>query len=208
MNKIVCVYQIRNIVTGDLYIGSAIDYNRRVTRHLYFLRNGKHHSRYLQNAFNKYGEVNFVFESIELISDLNVLTIREQYWLDKLTPAYNTMKDIKSHIGVKRSAETIQKLSLAQMGKKCPEHVKEKIRQTLTGTKQSSATKQKRVKSMYQPILQLDRKTGALIKEWESATTAATTLGYSRVTIYESANQRREPFKDYIWRFKHETKNN
>lgn len=208
MNKIVCVYQIRNIVTGDHYIGSAIHYSRRVTRHLYFLRNGNHHSRYLQNAFNKYGESNFVFEVIELVNDLNALTTREQYWMDNLTPTYNTMKDIKSHIGVKRSAETKQKMSLAQMGKKCPEHVKEKIRQTLSGTKQSSETKQKRIKSMYQSILQIDRKTGTLIKEWESATTAAAALGYSRVTIYESANQRREPFKDYIWRFKHETKNN
>ena len=59
MIKIQCVYKITNIVNGKFYVGSTIDFNRRVKNHFNFLRNGAHHSIKLQNSFKKHDEINF-----------------------------------------------------------------------------------------------------------------------------------------------------
>lgn len=79
------IYQIRNLANGKLYIGSASNlYRRKKHQHLYLLRKRVHHNTHLQNAFNKYGEQNFIFEVIEFVEDKNKLLELEQYWLDKL----------------------------------------------------------------------------------------------------------------------------
>ena len=58
------------------------------------------------------------------------------------------MRDIKSHIGLKRSLETRKKMSLAQVGKKHSDETKQKLREINTGKKQSEEIIQKRVSSM------------------------------------------------------------
>ena len=79
------IYQIRNLANGKLYIGSASNlYRRKNHQHLYLLRKRVHYNTHLQNAFNKYGEQNFIFEVIEFVEDKNKLLELEQYWLDKL----------------------------------------------------------------------------------------------------------------------------
>ena len=200
--SIMCVYRIRNKLTNDLYIGSAINFTKRKAIHKRLLRRNVHHSRYLQNAFNVYKEDGFIFEIVELIADINTLLNREQYWIDILHPAYNTMKDIKSHIGIKRSEETKHKMSLSQTGKKHSKETIQKLRDIFTGKIQSTETKIKRAKKAYKSIIQINRNTNEVVKMWESATIASTTLGISRGAIYESANHRKQPFKDYIWEFK------
>ena len=56
MSKISGIYEIRNIITGDRYIGSSVDILKRFTTHKRFLKQGSHHSIILQNSFNKYKE--------------------------------------------------------------------------------------------------------------------------------------------------------
>jgi hypothetical protein len=56
-----CFYRIRRVKTGDLYVGSSGNFKIRKKIHLTDLRGNRHHSRYLQNAWNKYGEASFVF---------------------------------------------------------------------------------------------------------------------------------------------------
>lgn len=103
------IYKIRNIVNNKLYIGSSCRMQKRKTEHLYDLRRNKHHSPKLQNAWNKYGENNFVFEVIEEVE--KNLIIREQFWIDTLTPDYNILTICcNSRKGVKRTQATAQKL--------------------------------------------------------------------------------------------------
>lgn len=58
-------YKIENKINHDLYIGITINPNRREKKHFNDLRKHKHHNRYLQAAFDKYGEENFSFEILE-----------------------------------------------------------------------------------------------------------------------------------------------
>src|SRR5687768_12784577 len=62
------VYQIRCKPTGKIYIGSAVDLRARWEHHRGRLRRGDHRNRYLQNAWVKYGEVNFEFSVLEFVT--------------------------------------------------------------------------------------------------------------------------------------------
>lgn len=79
------VYKITCIVNSKIYIGSANDILKRKIKHWASLRGNYHENRYLQNAWNKHGENNFIFEVIELVMPWSILE-REQYWFDKLKP--------------------------------------------------------------------------------------------------------------------------
>jgi group I intron endonuclease len=75
------VYQIRCIPTGKIYVGSAVDLRDRWYRHCRSLLRGKHRNRYLQNAWDKYGEESFEFEILEYV-DVSHLLHAEQEWID------------------------------------------------------------------------------------------------------------------------------
>lgn len=49
------IYQIKNILTGKVYVGSSIDIHDRILDHKQMLKKDKHHSPKLQNSVNKYG---------------------------------------------------------------------------------------------------------------------------------------------------------
>ena len=57
---------------------------KRKHTHFNELRRGKHINKYLQHAYNKYGEANFVFEVIEFVNDKSNILDIEQCWIDKL----------------------------------------------------------------------------------------------------------------------------
>lgn len=103
------VYIIRNLTNNHIYIGSSSNLSLREKHHFKHLYEGKHHSRYLQNAFNKYGRDEFEF-SIILYCDNSNLLIYEQLYIDALNPEYNICKIAGSSLGVKRSKETIAKI--------------------------------------------------------------------------------------------------
>ncbi len=80
---VVTVYHIRNVVTGRYYVGSTVSLRQRQMDHFSYLRRGKHHSRKLQRAFDKYGESTFVFKSLEQCS-IEIRDQIEQKWMDQL----------------------------------------------------------------------------------------------------------------------------
>ena len=59
--RCVATYAIKNIVTGEAYVGSTANWRLRKNSHLHLLRKGAHHSVWLQRAWNKYGAQHFVF---------------------------------------------------------------------------------------------------------------------------------------------------
>lgn len=87
------VYQIRNLINGIVYIGSAVDLYQRMHGHFSNLRNKKHHTVKLQRSWNKYGEENFVFEILEIVErrvgetniefERRLCKEQEQSYLDK-----------------------------------------------------------------------------------------------------------------------------
>ena len=114
-HKISGIYKITNLVNGHCYVGSAANIKQRWAQHISALRLNKHHSIYLQRAWNKYGENNFSF-SIAEECEKNSLLQREQYHIDNSCSEYNILKFAGSPLGVKHSEESKKKNADAHMG--------------------------------------------------------------------------------------------
>lgn len=105
------IYQIINLKNNNKYIGSTKNFLNRKNRHLRELRKNKHHSIYLQRAWNKYGEENFLFSIIKEYININYNTLLEieQNLINQLNPVYNVSKTVKkitmSEDGKRRIAE-------------------------------------------------------------------------------------------------------
>lgn len=96
------IYVIINRLNGNTYVGSAVKFSRRWKKHLSDLKHGKHHSRHLQNAWDKYGDV-FSF-TVERWCAKDDLIRFEQEVIDLLKPEYNISPTAGgSQIGVVRS---------------------------------------------------------------------------------------------------------
>jgi len=115
------IYKITSIASGKIYIGCASNVRTRINGHLYDLRKEKHSNSYLQKAWSKYGEENFVFEIVEKcnITDLHA---REHYWVNELncldrSIGYN-LKPTDPNGNSIHSEETKEKLRQANKGKK------------------------------------------------------------------------------------------
>jgi hypothetical protein len=80
------VYCIYNTVNGKFYIGSTVNFYKRYRQHIIDLKRKKHHSIYLQRAFDKYGLDAFEFKTIEIVDDCNLLRSKEQTYLFSLNP--------------------------------------------------------------------------------------------------------------------------
>lgn len=127
------IYKITSTTSGKIYIGCASNIRTRINGHLYDLRRNKHNNNYLQKAWNKYGEENFVFEIIEKC-DISSLHFKEHYWVNKLncldrSIGYN-LKPTDPNGQSVHSEETREKLRIANKGKKpsalCIQKLKER----------------------------------------------------------------------------------
>jgi len=100
------IYEIVNMQVGKRYIGSAVNIAARWRKHLYQLRQGKHHAAYLQRSFKTYGEDAFEVHMLEAVLDRERLIEREQYWINALLPEYNSNPTAGSRLGSKVSETT------------------------------------------------------------------------------------------------------
>lgn len=108
------IYEIRNILTGDYYIGQTANLARRWAEHRGRLSRGKSSLRHLQRAWTKYGPDAFSFRVL-LVCEPFELTRHEQALVDRRHPQYNILRQcVKSALGVKRSQETCARISEAQ----------------------------------------------------------------------------------------------
>lgn len=146
------IYKITNLVNGKIYVGRASFLKKRGWEHFRTLRLGKHHNEYLQKSFNKYGEINFIFEVIEYC-EVEELIAREDYWCKNLQAnisekGYNiALTDEKSGF-YKHSEETKIKISKGLKGKKkSPEHI-ENCRNSNIGKRHTQEHKDK-IKEWY-----------------------------------------------------------
>lgn len=128
------VYQIKNLINGKCYIGSAVDIKRREAHHLSRLQNNKHYNQHLQHSWNKYGKENFILK-ILLYCDKKNCILFEQRAMDILNSEYNIAPIASSSLGCKHKRKKLSdkhkaKISRALMGntnglknKVCPVYV-------------------------------------------------------------------------------------
>lgn len=117
--KVSGVYAIVNLISGKQYIGSAVDIKKRRGDHFTMLKKGSHHCRHLQNAYNKYGRTRFGFKII-MECQASELVRNEQRHMDgaRKNNLYNSCPTAGSFLGIKRTPETIARLSASNSGKK------------------------------------------------------------------------------------------
>lgn len=87
------IYAIVNTITNTYYVGLTRKPPDRKLDHFARLLNNKHDNRYLQNAYNKYGKVAFVWEVLESsIETIEKANEREIYWITQFSSVYNLSK--------------------------------------------------------------------------------------------------------------------
>lgn len=78
------IYKIINQITLEKYVGQTTNFSRRKSNHLSALRNNSHPNPKLQNAWNHYGETNFIWEckeyelSKDQLDQLEIDTIKKE----------------------------------------------------------------------------------------------------------------------------------
>lgn len=125
------IYSITNTKSDKRYVGSASNIEKRWNRHRVDLRTGKHHSRHLQAAWNKYGESAFRFDMVTTCEPGELIE-QEQFWIDVFQTAnekhgYNCAPVANSRLGMKATDETRARLSLAHKGHKPSEETRAKL---------------------------------------------------------------------------------
>ena len=138
----ICIYAIINILDDKHYIGQASDRDFRWKEHRKSLRGFYHHNLLLQRAWSKYGEQNFIFVVLEVLSDTAKLNEREIYWGNLLKPEYNIAPLGGSMRGYKHTEEAKRNMSSAHIGK--PHHSedeKQKRSERMKGNKFASGLK-------------------------------------------------------------------
>lgn len=211
------IYKIENIITGDCYIGSETIDKTRFKTHISLLRNNKHHSKYFQRAFKKYGEENFKFIILEdnIIDNIELLK-REQFYINILNPKYNVCKIAGNTKGFKHSFETKEKLRLiskelflirdncdfSMKGRKHSEETKKKMQLSSIGRKKTLDTKNKLSKSITKfKVIIYDKISLEQKIVFNSAKECGDYLGISKFKIRDICYGKYGIYKDYIIRF-------
>jgi hypothetical protein len=82
------VYEIRNTVTGDCYIGSSVDIFARWAWHTDHLEQGAHPTQRLQRAWQEFGRTAFSFSVIQETTEGSRLAV-EMALIQERRPLYN-----------------------------------------------------------------------------------------------------------------------
>lgn len=132
-----------NTLTGDSYIGSAVDLSKRLS--VYYSEKSRQEvlnrsKSNILSAIQKYDHSNFTLEILEYCNP-NDTIIREQYYLDFLYPEYNILLTASSSLGKLHTEETKIKISNSLLGKSHSEETKKKMSESRTGKIFSYETK-------------------------------------------------------------------
>ena len=190
------IYKITNLIDGKFYIGRSSNLKSRKSKHKTKISN-----TIISRAIQKYGHDNFIFEVLEYC-DIEYLISKEQYYLDLLIPfgnnGYNILKDSRNGgwFGSTHSDVTKRKMSDKKRGcipwnkndvQKCNIETRKLMSKNRIGEgnpfygKSHSVESKNKISTKatgrdhsyeYKPVLQLDKITKEVIKEWDSISQA------------------------------------
>lgn len=142
------IYCFENLVNGKKYIGQAVNLERRLREHEYYLERGRDKCAALQRAVTKYGRENFTVYILEYC-EANILNDREVYYVSELKTnnrhyGYNISAGGKSGlIGYKWPKWFGEKISQAKKGWVMPESERRRISELHRGKIVSAETRQR-----------------------------------------------------------------
>lgn len=114
------IYKIESISKpSKIYIGSAINIEKRWREHRNMLLKNKHENKRLQNHYNKYGKGDLRFTVLLECDPLkeNLLS-HEQFFIDSYNPYFNICKKAACPPGINFTEEFRKKLSERMKGNK------------------------------------------------------------------------------------------
>ena len=133
------VYCWINLINGKYYIGSGINLNIRLSDYFQNWYYRDRNNLTIVKAINKYKMDNFALLILELWSDIdkdNTL-IKEQFWIDKLKPEYNILKEAGNSEGYKHNIENIKLMKEKALGRKHSEEVRKAMSENRKGKNNS-----------------------------------------------------------------------
>lgn len=138
------IYVIRNIVNGKVYIGSSSNIQSRLHHHRKKLNKNQHDNPHLQNAWIFYGEDYFRFDVLEFVP-IATLLVKEKEYIEKYKACdrnfgYNNVPNPLRH---SPTPEMIEKIRIANTGKKRSDAIRLRMSIERTGFKHSNQTKEK-----------------------------------------------------------------
>jgi group I intron endonuclease len=143
------IYEIRHVASGRCYVGSSAKVGQRWRQHRSDLNNGKHHSVYLQRAWDKYGASAFAFSVVEGVENTDDLLAREQYHIDRVNATdsrfgFNVGSVAGSRAGVRHSTEVRARLSALMLAR--PQEVWDRMAATKRGKKLGPCSAERKAK--------------------------------------------------------------
>lgn len=224
------IYMIQNKVNNKMYIGQAVDIEKRWGAHRSGLTNSNrcNENRHFINAWKRDGEENFEFTTL-LECEESDLNMYEEYYIFELMTydprvGYNknyggksgrhteeTKRKISESTkgekhpmyGKHHSEEAKRKMSEANKGKQFSEEHKRKLSESLKGKQLSEETKRK----LSKPVVQIDPTTNKIVKVWESAREADRQGGFNFKNISACCRGKRKTHKGYKWMYLSDYKN-
>jgi group I intron endonuclease len=107
------IFQVRNIINNNIFLGSSANIHKAQNNIKSQLKSGISNARPLQEAWNEFGEANFIFETV-VTCPAEMLVETKQALLDQLKPAYNICQFAGSTLGQNLSEETIAKITITK----------------------------------------------------------------------------------------------
>lgn len=110
---VIGIYKIVNKATNTCYVGQSQRVKKRIKEHFRLLRWNKHPNAKLQNAYNKYGAQNFVWELEVVCKDTEDLDkieeafLSKQAWFDEPT-IYNIADFAKAPMRNRQHSEEVR----------------------------------------------------------------------------------------------------
>lgn len=142
-HEVICgVYMITCLPNGKRYIGSSYDIYKRLQEHLGHLARNDHGNRYLQEAWNFYGEEAFDIVILEECLP-DVRNTRERALILEHSPEWNLKLPNLERDTWTASEETRARISAAGRGRQKSEEHRAKIGESQVGKKLSQATRDK-----------------------------------------------------------------
>jgi len=138
------------------YIGSCINFEKRMKEHTRKLGYGTHVNAYVQSSFDKYQT--FDAEIMEFCSPSN-LEAREQFYIDQWfdnDDCLNLRPHARTMLGFKHSDASREKIRQIRTGTTSSDETKAKLSIVHSGRKHTDATKQKMSDAKMGTVVSLD----------------------------------------------------
>jgi len=158
MKKSTGIYALYNTGNDKMYIGMAVNINRRMIKHYSYLKNNKHINKHLQQAYNKGQEIVpiVIYETKPGITPASLVRLEKHFIAEygtfnddsngyNLTPGGEGFVSGENHpmFGKTHSKVAKQKISEAGKGRIMPKEARQRMSAALKGHIVTEETRQK-----------------------------------------------------------------